>query len=75
VWFYDMRSDGYSLDDKRTELAASDIPDIVARFHTMEKEHGRIRTEQSFLVPRAEINALEREISEGLEALEKMIDG
>ena len=38
VWFYEMQSDGYSLDDKRTELATSDIPDIVARFHALEKE-------------------------------------
>jgi type I restriction enzyme M protein len=32
VWFYDMQSDGYSLDDKRTQLDSSDIPDIVAPF-------------------------------------------
>ena len=55
VWFYDMQSDGYSLDDKRTPLEQSDIPDIVARFHALEKEEGRERTEQSFLVPKDEI--------------------
>ena len=55
VWFYDMQSDGYSLDDKRTELPQSDMPDIVARFHALEEEEGRTRTEQSFLVPKAEI--------------------
>lgn len=55
VWFYDMQSDGYSLDDKRTALGSSDIPDIVARFHTLEQEEERERTEQSFLVPKAEI--------------------
>jgi len=55
VWFYDMRSDGYSLDDKRTPLDNSDIPDIVARFKDMKDEEGRARTEQSFLVPKAEI--------------------
>ncbi|MCL2294156.1 MAG: type I restriction-modification system subunit M [Spirochaetes bacterium] len=55
VWFYDMQADGYSLDDKRTELAISDIPDIVARFHAMEKEKERKRTEKSFLVPKVEI--------------------
>ena len=57
VWFYDMLSDGYSLDDKRTTLAQSDIPDIVTRFHALEQEAGRQRTEQSFLVPKAEIVA------------------
>jgi type I restriction enzyme M protein len=57
VWFYDMHSDGYSLDDKRTELASSDIPDIVARFGNLAAEEGRERTEQSFLVPKDEIAA------------------
>jgi len=55
VWFYDMKSDGYSLDDKRTPLESSDIPDIVERFHALKLEEGRARTEQSFLVPKAEI--------------------
>lgn len=55
VWFYDMQSDGYSLDDKRTPLDSSDIPDIIARFHALDAEEVRERTEQSFLVPKAEI--------------------
>ena len=55
VWFYDMKADGFSLDDKRTEIADNDIPDIVARFHNREAEKDRARTEQSFLVPKAEI--------------------
>ena len=55
VWFYDMQSDGYSLDDKRTPLEKSDIPDIVARFCNVADEKSRERTEQSFLVPKEEI--------------------
>ena len=55
VWFYDMKADGFSLDDKRTEIADNDIPDIVARFHNREGEQERKRTEQSFLVPKQEI--------------------
>ncbi|WP_250227780.1 class I SAM-dependent DNA methyltransferase [Anaeropeptidivorans aminofermentans] len=55
VWFYDMQSDGYSLDDKRTALNRSDIPDIVTRFHAQDAEENRQRTEQSFLVPKDEI--------------------
>lgn len=55
VWFYDMKSDGFSLDDKRTQLETSDLPDIVARFHALSEEEGRTRTEQSFLVPKDEI--------------------
>ena len=55
VWFYDMRSDGFSLDDKRTPVAENDIPDIIARFRNLEAEKDRRRTEQSFFVPKAEI--------------------
>lgn len=55
VWFYDMKADGFSLDDKRTETKENDIPDIIARFHNREAEKGRERTEQSFMVPKAEI--------------------
>ena len=55
VWFYDMKADGFSLDDKRAPIEANDIPDIIARFHNLSAEEGRERTEQSFLVPREEI--------------------
>jgi type I restriction enzyme M protein len=55
VWFYDMKADGFSLDDKRTPTAENDIPDIIARFHDLAGEEARTRTEQSFLVPRQEI--------------------
>ena len=55
VWFYDMKSDGFSLDDKRTPLPESDIPDIIERFHNLEGEKERERTDQSFFVPKQEI--------------------
>ncbi|MCM1189269.1 MAG: type I restriction-modification system subunit M [bacterium] len=55
VWFYDMKADGFSLDDKRGEIADNDIPDIIARFHHLDGETERERTEQSFLVPKQEI--------------------
>ncbi len=55
VWFYDMRADGFSLDDKRTPVNDNDIPDIIARFRNPEGEAERARTEQSFFVPVDEI--------------------
>ena len=55
VWFYDMRADGFSLDDKRVAAAENDIPDIIARFHDLAAEEDRARTQQSFLVPKGEI--------------------
>ena len=57
VWFYDMKADGFSLDDKRTEVKENDIPDIIARFHNLNAEIDRKRTEQSFFVPKEEIAA------------------
>lgn len=55
VWFYDMKADGFSLDDKRNETEENDIPDIVKRFHNLQAEHSRARTEQSFMVDKQEI--------------------
>lgn len=55
VWFYDMKADGFSLDDKRNPVAENDIPDILVRFHNLAGETSRARTEQSFFVPKSEI--------------------
>ena len=55
VWFYDMKADGFSLDDKRTPVQDNDIDDIVERFHNLDKEIDRKRTEQSFFVDKQEI--------------------
>ncbi len=55
VWFYDMKADGYSLDDKRTAITDTDIPDIINRFQHMDEEESRERTEQSFFVSKQEI--------------------
>lgn len=55
VWFYDMKADGFTLDDKRTPVQDNDIDDIVERFHNLDKEIDRKRTEQSFFVDKQEI--------------------
>ena len=56
VWFYDMQADGFSLDDKRTpQPDKSDLADILARWQKRDTEGERARTDQSFLVPKAEI--------------------
>ena len=56
VWFYDMRADGFSLDDKRSpQPDTSDLPDILSRWQNRAAETERQRTDQSFLVPGAEI--------------------
>lgn len=63
VWFYDMKADGFSLDDKRSEIAESDIPDLIARFHAPEQEANRPRTAQSFLVPKSELATNDYDLS------------
>lgn len=55
VWFYNMKADGYSLDDKRNEITENDIPDILNRFSHLENEKSRTRKDASFLVPKAAI--------------------
>lgn len=35
VWFYDMKSDGFTLDDKRSRIiGGGDLPDIVEKWNT-----------------------------------------
>jgi len=63
VWFYDMKNDGYTLNDNRTPCDGSDLPDIMARFANLEGEAERTRTEQSFFVPTSEIEANDYDLS------------
>ena len=50
-----MKADGFSLDDKRSEVKENDIPDIIQRFRNLDGEADRRRTDQSFFVPKQEI--------------------
>ncbi len=61
VWFYDVRADGFSLDDKRNPIEANDLPDVAPgnAVETPERKKtertGPRSTEQSFTVPKADI--------------------
>ena len=63
VWFYDMKADGYSLDDKRTVVAENDLPDIINRWKHLAEEEGRSRKDQSFMVPVDEIRGNDYDLS------------
>jgi type I restriction enzyme M protein len=63
VWFYDMKADGFSLDDKRNPITDNDIPDVIARFHNLAAEESRSRKDQSFLVPVDEIKKNDYDLS------------
>jgi len=62
VWFYEMKNDGFSLDDKRTPLFNADgkrdhgdLPLIIQTFVKKTPKKGSNRTQQHFFVPRIEI--------------------
>src|SRR5438045_9449155 len=64
-----MKSDGLSLDDKRTVFADqtkhenNNIPDITARWRNLDAETARTRTDQSFFVPKVEIATNDYDLS------------
>jgi len=55
VWFYNMQADGYTLDDKRSKIAESDLPDIVQRYKTRNEKTDTDRKNNFFFVPKKEI--------------------
>ncbi len=55
VWYYDMKADGWSLDDKREKVAENDIPDVIARWRAGDRMKDTDRTAQAFFVPVEEI--------------------
>jgi type I restriction enzyme M protein len=58
VWFYDMKADGYSLDQKRDFVdGKGDIPDIIKKFKW------RAKSAQSILVPFSEIKKSDYNLS------------
>lgn len=59
VMFYDMKADGFSLDDKRNPVKENDIPDILEKWTAFQVTAGKEilgkRTEAFFTVPLSEI--------------------
>lgn len=55
VWFYEMESDGYSLDDKRTKIEQSDLQDIIEKFKNRDPKAKNDRKAKHFFVPKKEI--------------------
>jgi type I restriction enzyme M protein len=64
VWFYDMQSDGFTLDDKRTKIdGVGDIADILTKFKQRSKERFEDRTAKCFFVPIEEIKEKDYDLS------------
>ena len=66
VWFYDMQSDGFSLDDKRNKLDNDgDIPNIIERWKAIKKDNTIEPTKDDkwFWVGKEEIASNEYDLS------------
>ena len=63
VWFYDMKADGFSLDDKRSPIAENDIPDVIKRFKERGKTAADDRGAKFFFVPKDEIAGNDYDLS------------
>lgn len=56
TWFYDLQSDGYSLDDKRNKLEGfGDLQDVAERFRKRDIKKDRDRTQKWFFVEKQEV--------------------
>ena len=56
TWFYDLQSDGYSLDDKRNKLKGyGDLQDIVEHYKKHSVKEDKDRTQKYFFVARQEL--------------------
>lgn len=65
VFFYDMKADGYSLDDKRDAIEQNDIPDIIEQYQSFQKGAGDFsdKKQQAFLVSKDDIAANKYDLS------------
>jgi type I restriction enzyme M protein len=67
TWFYDLRADGFSLDDKRNPIAENDIPDCSTRFKdlVLGRKYGQepAEGEKWFWVDKEEIKANKYDLS------------
>lgn len=58
VWFFEMATDGYSLDDKRTKQKGyGDLQEIIEKYHARDVEKDTDRTARYFMVPHSDIEA------------------
>ncbi|HMJ69757.1 MAG TPA: N-6 DNA methylase [Cyclobacteriaceae bacterium] len=64
TWFYELQSDGYSLDDKRNKLDGfGDLQDIVRRYKKRNAKKHTDRTLKYFFVPKQELEGNSYDLS------------
>jgi type I restriction enzyme M protein len=55
TWFYNLKNDGLSLDDKRQRIGGSELPDVVAKWKTRDAKQPSDRKANHFFVPAQEL--------------------
>jgi type I restriction enzyme M protein len=63
VWFYDMKADGFSLDDKRAKITNNDIPDIVEKWKHRKEVRENDQEGKFFFVDKSTIEENDYELS------------
>ena len=64
VWFYDMQSDGYTLDDKRSKInGGGDLPDIVEKWKHRKDQTGNKLNSKFFYIEKQEIEKADFDLS------------
>ena len=63
VFFYDVKDDGFSLDDKRDPVSENDLPDALARWRKKNSKKDTDRTAKHFMVPLKDIEAKDYDLS------------
>ncbi len=76
VWFYDVQTDGFSLDDKRDPVKANDLPDVRKRWAKRNPKKDTDRTAKAFFVPKQEIadNAYDLSINRYKEIIHEEVE-
>jgi type I restriction enzyme M protein len=63
VFFYDVRADGFSLDDKRNPITENDLPASLKRWKARQPKKDTDRTDRAFFAPAADIKANKYDLS------------
>jgi type I restriction enzyme M protein len=63
VFFYDVKADGFSLDDKRDPIEETDLPGCLASWQARNANKNSDRKSKSFVVPAAEIREANYDLS------------
>jgi type I restriction enzyme M protein len=64
VWFYDMKSDGFTLDDKRSRInGGGDLPDLVEKWKNRNSQTENMLNSKFFYVNKKEIEESDFDLS------------